>query len=315
MSIKKKIAIYFAVIILIASALGVFSVFNSQKIDNFLTVILPQAILQVQKTSRSAVTAQLIRYDDEVLTQSARNYALTGDKAWKDRYFIYVPKLDLRIKQAVEGVDNQDHAYIFESISDANNQLLAMEEKSIAYVDAGKLREAVAILESKEYSDQKTIYSAGLEKYIAHEGVNADSANAVSVKILEDAQTSLRDASQRQYLFTISFMALFIIVLMFLFYFMIRTFMVPLFIFKKVATNIIKGDLDSKVKIKNRDEIGDFAVDFNKMTDTLRTSLENTEKKVKERTDELEKINSFLTGRELKMIELKKKVLDLEKVK
>lgn len=54
---------------------------------------------------------------------------------------------------------------------------------------------------------------------------------------------------------------------------------------------VARGELASRVNIQSRDEIGDLAEAFNQMTLQIRESQENLEKKVEERTRELEMAN------------------------
>ena len=71
--------------------------------------------------------------------------------------------------------------------------------------------------------------------------------------------------------------------------------------------------MDNKITIKSKNEVGQFAVEFNKMVEELKQSKENVEGKVEERTAQLEKVNKFMVGRELKMVDLKKEINKLEK--
>ena len=96
-----------------------------------------------------------------------------------------------------------------------------------------------------------------------------------------------------------------------------------------------KGKLETRVNIKSKDEIGRLASAFNEMASDLkksRTELKeyskSLEKKIAERTkelekskkdleskiDELERFNKLSVGRELKMVELKRKVKELEEM-
>ena len=93
------------------------------------------------------------------------------------------------------------------------------------------------------------------------------------------------------------------------------------------------GSLDQRIKIQRRDEIGELASGFNEMakklqerTEALRQEKVNLEKKVKQRTKEvekskkelqerieqMEKFHKLAVDRELKMVELKKNIRELE---
>lgn len=92
------------------------------------------------------------------------------------------------------------------------------------------------------------------------------------------------------------------------------------------SKDIADGNFENKVKIVSRDEIGELAKSYNSMADMLKKSkekLENynkgLEKEVERRTNqlknknhELEKFNKVVVDREIKMIELKKKIDELE---
>lgn len=111
------------------------------------------------------------------------------------------------------------------------------------------------------------------------------------------------------------------------------------------VSEVKKGNLDVRVEVKTRDEIEELANQFNIMISELKLARElleeekeileikvkartreleelakNLEQKVKERTKELEekigeleKFHKLTVGRELKMIELKKRLEKLEK--
>ena len=90
---------------------------------------------------------------------------------------------------------------------------------------------------------------------------------------------------------------------------------------------ISAGNFNVKSDIKTKDEIGELASSFNEMAGKLKESQEKIEEqnrtlkqKVEKQTrelrnklEELEKFNDATVGRELRMIELKEKIKDLEK--
>lgn len=63
----------------------------------------------------------------------------------------------------------------------------------------------------------------------------------------------------------------------------------PLSNLAKLAEQIASGNLDLTVKVKQKDEIGTLANSFNSMTSQLRMQISNLEKRVSERTKELER--------------------------
>jgi len=105
-----------------------------------------------------------------------------------------------------------------------------------------------------------------------------------------------------------------------------RTITRPIVKLRDDVIKVGKGNLKIKIFQTSQDEVGDLARTFSKMTNDLRKSRrkleeysKNLEKKVKERTKELEQKNNELNqfnklavGRELKMVELKKKIRELE---
>ncbi len=94
---------------------------------------------------------------------------------------------------------------------------------------------------------------------------------------------------------------------------------------RDAAIEIGKGNLDTKIEVKTKDEIGELANAFGQMTGDLKKSRneleeysKTLEEKVKERTKELEvknteleRMNKLMVGRELRMIELKKEIAAL----
>jgi HAMP domain-containing protein len=106
----------------------------------------------------------------------------------------------------------------------------------------------------------------------------------------------------------------------------------PILISRPMAKNIIKlrdasnqitqGNLDVKIDVNSRDEIGELAKSFASMGKNLKKSniqikeyinkVQKSEKQLQSKVEELEKFNKMVVGRELKMIELKKRVRELE---
>ncbi|HET8719373.1 MAG TPA: ATP-binding protein [Candidatus Nitrosotenuis sp.] len=116
--------------------------------------------------SLDVYNVQLMRYYDEVLTNSARNYVFTGDKKWELRYNAIEPLSDQLLKDAVKKSDGDTRKF-FETMDAANEALVRIEKEAISLVRQGKKDAALKLLDGHEYAREKMILSDGLEGYVA----------------------------------------------------------------------------------------------------------------------------------------------------
>jgi serine phosphatase RsbU (regulator of sigma subunit) len=102
-----------------------------------------------------------IIYLDEVLTMSARMFALTADPSWEARYRQFEPKLDHAIREAMS---HSLGAQMTKETDEANATLVALENRALELARLGKLDEAKAALFSEQYTTQKATYREGMDK-------------------------------------------------------------------------------------------------------------------------------------------------------
>jgi nitrogen fixation/metabolism regulation signal transduction histidine kinase len=268
---------------------------------------IPQTVKNVADTAELNSISQFIRYYDEVLTQSARNYAFTGNVIWKNRYNDTVPKLDEKIQEALARGTPQDKL-IFTNISKANTTLVAMETKAFILIDQNKKNEAQSILDSTDYTQQKAIYQNGLEEYFTNRGKGYNDTLTVSTKIVNDSVLISEQNLTTNRIITL-LISFFCVAAGFTVYIFIQRYIFkPLGKVTEATKEITKGNLTYQIKSDKKDEIGELANSFDQMSKNLDESHKNTEQKVNERTSELTKLNKYMTDREIKMIELKKEI-------
>jgi len=206
-----RMAIYatviaFVVVILAVSGLAFFEI---NRIVRPFNTYLPSAVAAFGKSSYQNDLSRLILYDDEVLTQAARNYAFTHNEKWKRTYQALDPELDKCINNAIEIGGNEDKR-MFVSVDSANQALDKMESLSFAYIDSGHFAKAIALLESAEYQRQRGLYKRGVERYFLERGNGLKEAIGVSDKVLRDALKSanVSVASSKRWLFFATVFAL-----------------------------------------------------------------------------------------------------------
>ncbi|HUS40278.1 MAG TPA: ATP-binding protein [Pirellulales bacterium] len=101
---------------------------------------------------------------DEILTMSCRLSAATGDLQWEQRYREYEPLLDQAIRQAIELTPESNNVDAAAQTDAANVKLVRIENQAFDLVRRGQLKEASALLAGAEYSQQKQIYSDGMQR-------------------------------------------------------------------------------------------------------------------------------------------------------
>jgi C4-dicarboxylate-specific signal transduction histidine kinase len=95
-------------------------------------------------------------------------------------------------------------------------------------------------------------------------------------------------------------------------YIVVKRILRPLNELKQATEDIFLGNYNVKVDINTNDEFGSLGQSINKMSKSIKDYSDNIEKKINDKTAKLEKINKYMVGRELKMIELKKTVQELK---
>lgn len=113
---------------------------------------------------------------DEILTQSIRNYAFTREEKWLNRYYEHQPKIDALVLALKNSYLNGSKELI--KFDKANNELYKLENNAIEAVKNDKIQQAIAILDSQEYEQNKQIYlrsievGLGLNQYNQQNGLN-----------------------------------------------------------------------------------------------------------------------------------------------
>ena len=291
MRMGQKLTVGFIAIVSVVGIIGYTSIIQLNKIARPLDNDIPESVKAISRASHLDRSAQLVRYYDEVLTQSARNYAFTQDKRWERRYRNVEGKLDEIIKEVIERANEEDKE-IFSSVHKANLALVKMEYESIKLVNNGQAELAVRILESSKYWNQKEIYKQGLINYVHRRGDEYDET------LLASTETIGLVTKQAQYLTRTGtlLVSIFAVVALMLTagisIFISRCIDAPFAKLKGAIAEIGKGDLDTRIEIKSNDEIGELAQSLNDMTVKLKESHGNPDQRVEQQTTELSSANA-----------------------
>jgi PAS domain S-box-containing protein len=271
----------------------IFVVIQFNTINKTLNNHVPNSVSNMSKASELNEIALFIRYYDEVLTQSTRNYALTGNTDWLNRYNKNVPLLDEMVKRAIRVSDGEDKA-LFASIDTVNQNLVAMEANSQTQATKGNLSGAISILDSPEYTSAKEIYEKALVTYVEKHGTSYDSVMSSSTKDVTDAIDYTNSVIYRASIIT-RVIILFIIIFMIVAgRYILLSITNPLKILTEATERIVKGDINQKVDIRAKDEIGTLAQQFNAMTEAIKKSRLSMDRELLEKTKSLDEKEKFM---------------------
>lgn len=293
LKIRTRLLLFRGIIILIYILLILFVVIQFTRINPILNQQIPQSLNQVQQSSKLDETAQFIRYYDEVLTQSARNYAFTGDQKWLDRYNENIPKLDDKINYAIDN-GSQEDVKLFSDVDNSNQALIKMEVASQNAVKSGQKDQAVAILESAEYAQQKAIYAGALQKYAENRGAQYDDAIAASTTQINLATLQIHSVINQTIIIGLAIALILILVLILIGRYITISISRPIEILRLTIDKIAQGNLNQKIEVTSFDEIGSLALDFNTMVQAIKESRADIDKKVAEQTKDIAERESFV---------------------
>lgn len=127
-----------------------------------------------------------IRYYDEVLTNSARMRAISGDESWEKLYIEARPKLYKAIQYVLELEPSLSQH--LKHVDASNQRLIEMELATFELMHQQKKAEAIDLILSKEYAQEKQIYQdelnsllADLNQISSRVAQNQDKANIISL--------------------------------------------------------------------------------------------------------------------------------------
>ncbi len=109
------------------------------------------------------------------MTRCARFAAETGAAPWEPAYRRSALELESAIAAAVKLAPNKQAAAAANRVNTANRELVAMENRVFLLVRQGLSADALAVLESAVYRQQKELYASGIEEFASQVRLAAES--------------------------------------------------------------------------------------------------------------------------------------------
>jgi nitrogen fixation/metabolism regulation signal transduction histidine kinase len=301
-SIRKKIQLMLVVSIAVISvvALTILSI-------NQLNVLKNQKILETMTTEYTIISlSEKLAEDYNAVVKNPNNeqfsnaYRLTREKLMETLAFLR------------QEIKNEESRLLMVGVENTVNQVVAETDAGLAEINEGNFQ---------NFSEHFVL----AHKYNEYVLNNTRSLLQKELEYLSQTQ----EESQKTYFFTATISVITFLVIVILMIHLGNIFSkqitIPLVQLSHFAEEVSGGNFQNRTKQNlaiSNDEIGSLTHSVFSMVDKLTEMIAQTEQKNEEmkKTDalvqknnmELEKMNSYMIGRELKMIQLKKKIRELE---
>ncbi|MBW4480925.1 MAG: methyl-accepting chemotaxis protein [Tildeniella torsiva UHER 1998/13D] len=221
----------------------------------------------VSASQQQLSRAQQIIWLDEVLTQSMRNYVLTQDSRWQERYDAYFAPLENLIVAAQANAADPEIQALFDQQKVLNDKLADLETETLNLLQAGQPDQALALLDGAEYQQTKTAYTKTIESFLN------DSQNGLAA--FENDLTATLDFSAQLALYILwgsIFLGLGVIGLA---YYLAGRVTQPILATAAIVQRIAAGDLHVDIPTGGDDEIGHMLDALRMMTSRLSSIIQD----------------------------------------
>lgn len=256
MTIKKKLILSFAFLLLLLSGLGVASIFSLNNVNNTATVIDSEIIPQIN-------CAQTLRFDMTTYRSYEYNHIILTDNTGMDTLEVKMNKL----QGEIEGLINEYKGY------NDNENIQIVETNWKAYVSEHKK----IITASRTLDKQAAMTVIKVDGKVAYDKIT----NALTALVEENqaSSTAVSEKGNKTYTLMTSIIILALAagllfgVLMALF--IIHSITTPIKKMKLRLNDLVQngGDLTQNITIKSKDEIGELANSMNQFIANIRSII------------------------------------------
>lgn len=268
MKIKTRIFAGFLILGCFIGFMGFITIFQLET-ALFSLNLVNNKIDELNESNYLLSHATNIKYYDEVLTQSARNYVFTEDDKWRIRYFEAEPLLSEELTNALNLGSNIEKEF-FNQVDEANNNLVAMELESIKLTQTGNREKAIIILESQEYWKNKNDYNLNLQKYLENRNLEHTTLMRESTIDVDKSMQTISDNIMFGIpVIGISIIAVVIVALVFAFL-ISKSITGPIKELQEQTSKVTLGNLNIKIAPKGDKEIVQLTNIFNSMIERIK---------------------------------------------
>lgn len=224
-------------------------------------------LISVNASQQQLSRAQQIVWLDEVLTQSIRNYVLTQNSQWQERYDTYFDPLENLITAAQDNAADPEIQTLFDQQKVFNDTLAEIETDVVELLESGQPDQALALLDGPEYQRAKAGYNSTIESFLD------DSQNGLAA--LESELGNTLDFASQLALYILVGSILISLAVVSLAYYLAGRITQPIVATAAIAQKVAAGNLYAKIPAGREDEIGQMLNALQVMTTRLSSIIQD----------------------------------------
>ncbi|MFQ5737226.1 MAG: diguanylate cyclase [Thermodesulfobacteriota bacterium] len=271
--IRTKIIASFTIVLVLLSFLGFVAYYNRN--------ILFRDILNLEAETHEIELLADLQLAIDMVVMPPNDYLITGDKNEMVKYRKTLEKAERAFKRLEGSEAHMGHAGLLKQAKKKFIILKGRAEEIFAIPEPMGNKAGVRLMKEIDALSHDIIMDLSKFHEIEKEEIRAAIASTDLVRKRVDELLAVG---------IIVSMATVILLVAYL----LRSIIKPLVTFKEGAFIIRSGNLDHKIDLKDGVEVNLLVDEFNKMTDKLKESYSGLEKKIEERTRELNGLNEKL---------------------
>jgi PAS domain S-box-containing protein len=286
MNLLFKLTFGFLITSALAALTGYWGLYQLKTVSNLLNTEVVSGIQEYQSSAKVDEQARQIRYVQEVMVQSVRNYAFTGEKKWEQRYYAFRPEMAILLTSLGRNVDLPSHG-LFQIVIQARQEQLKIESTVLRQVKAQRRKDALALISAPQYSKLERAVANALRDFDLDHRLGE--TGIVSLRLAaQQAQIALQNSERISLLFVIFIVAIAVLIGILI----ARSVSQPIAHLSEQMKSIGFDNLGSQIDVSDRDpgipggrslknrfpnlfknETVELAVSFNQMSSWLKETV------------------------------------------
>jgi diguanylate cyclase (GGDEF)-like protein len=290
MRLQTKITGGFFAMLLITTAVGIFSYTSIQNALKPLNETIPQELEALEWATELGGLVHDIRYYEVVSEHSLHDFLLHRERLGEQRYYAFRLELERTVQMVLDKVGRESQP-LFVALDKSQIALSEMQGEVLRLMEQENPEQAIALLRSDRYQEQRQITLNVIRDFFLKRGIHYRDA-LVTVRI---SAAGAKEVMQQEGILLTTAIGAGLVLLTLMVMLISQTIITPLHDLSRVTEEVGNGRLDTRVDqalLESGDEIGQLAQRFDRMM----RELAESDRSLKQEQRILKVVDAILAG-------------------